>query len=250
MTAPPQPPHSTDVAIVIPAFNEARALPLLAAHLRRLSPAPAEVVLVDGQSADGTAGIARELGLRVISAERGRAKQINAGVEAVASPVVCVLHADTLLPDDAVQVIRRTLADARIALASFAPLIAGETKVRWLSTAHGWLKTWYAPLLFTPRLFLRGARLLFGDQAMFFRRDDFLAVGGCNPGAEIMEDAELCIALSRLGRVRLVHRFVRTSDRRMQQWGELRANSIALKIGISWVLGRRRDLHRLYPPVR
>lgn len=108
----------------------------------------------------------------------------------------------------------------------------------------------HAPMLFTPRLFLRGARLLFGDHAMFFRRGDFLAVGGCNPDAAIMEDAELCIAMSRLGQVRLVHRFVRTSDRRMREWGELRANWIALKIGISWVLGRRRDLHRLYPPVR
>src|SRR5438270_6803009 len=37
------------------------------------------------------------------------------------------------------------------------------------------------PLLFRPQLLLRGVRLLFGDHAMFFRRADFLAVGGCEP---------------------------------------------------------------------
>jgi hypothetical protein len=35
--------------------------------------------------------------------------------------------------------------------------------------------------VFRPQLFLRGLRLLFGDHAMFFRRADFLAVGGCDP---------------------------------------------------------------------
>lgn len=101
--------------------------------------------------------------------------------------------------------------------------------------------------LVLPPALVRGARLLFGDHAMFFRREDFLVVGGCNPDAVLMEDAELCIAMSRLGRVRLVHRFVITSDRRMAQWGELRANWIALKIGISWALGRTENIARDYP---
>lgn len=238
-----------DVAIVIPAMNEAAALRPLVGNLARLDPQPAEIILVDGASTDGTAEFARKLGLRVLVAESGRAVQINRGVASVASPLVCVLHADTQLPVDAIAVIRRTLADRSVALASFIPLFRGK-RTRWLSTLHGWLKTWYGPLLFRPRLFLRGARLLFGDHAMFFRREDFLRAGGCNPGAVLMEDAELCIAMSRLGRVRLVHRFVITSDRRMAEWGELRTNWIALKIGISWALGRTEGLDRHYPHVR
>ena len=103
-------------------------------------------------------------------------------------------------------------------------------------------RTWYAPLLFRPLLFLRGVRLLFGDHAMFFRRADFLAVGGCDPTLLVMEEADLCIRFHRLGRTRLVNRVVITSDRRVADWGALRANWIYFKIGVRWSLGLREGL--------
>jgi hypothetical protein len=98
-------------------------------------------------------------------------------------------------------------------------------------------------LLFRPDLVLRGGRLLFGDHAMFFRRSDFLAVGGCDAALAIMEDADLCIRLSRLGRVRLIGRRVETSDRRIAAWGPLRANWIYLSIasGGGWGSGASSD---------
>ena len=239
------------VAIVIPALNEAAAIGRLARLLGVLDPAPAEIVLVDGGSSDGTLDLARAAAFRVIEHPvAGRAAQINRGVAAAASPIVCVLHADTILPDDAVAVIRRTLADPHTSLAGFTPLICGPDKVRWVTSFHNWIKTWYAPLLFRPRLFARGARLLFGDHAMFFRRDDFAAVCGCDESLAIMEDADLCVRLSRLGRVRLVNRVVMTSDRRVAAWGELRANWIYLKVGVAWGLGRRKRLNRHYPHIR
>ena len=235
------------VAIVIPALGEAEALPRLRRHLDLLDPAPAEIVLVDSGSRDGTADAAS---FTVVQSLRGRARAINAGVAAVSSPIVCVLHADTFLPDDAVAVMRRTLADPAVALAGFTPVISGPDKVRWVTTAHNWLKTWYAPLLFRPGMFLRGGRLLFGDHAMFFRRADYLAVGGCDESLVVMEDADLCIRLSRRGRVRLVNRIVLTSDRRVARWGEWRANWVYLSVGIRWGLGRRKRLSRDYPDVR
>ena len=50
---------------------------------------------------------------------------------------------------------------------------------------------------------------------MFFRRTDFLAVGGCDPTLLVMEEADLCIRFHRLGRTLLVNRVVITSDRRV-----------------------------------
>ncbi len=91
--------------------------------------------------------------------------------------------------------------------------------MRWGTSLHNWLKTWYVPLLFRPHLFLRGARLLFGDHAMFFRRADFLAVGGCDPACRAWRSADLCVRLRRLGRTRLVNRVVITSDRRDRRLG-------------------------------
>ena len=235
------------VTIVVPALNEAATLPRLRRHLDLLDPAPDEILLVDGGSRDGTGNAT---GFTVLTSARGRAKQINAGVLAAKSPFVCVLHADTLLPDDAVAVMLRVLAEPGVALAGFTAVISGPEKVRWASTAHNWLKTWYAPLLFRPTMFARGGRLLFGDHAMFFRRADFLDVGGCDETLEVMEDADLCIRLSRIGRVRLVNRIVLTSDRRVAAWGEWRANWIYLSVGVRWGIGRRRGLGRSYPDIR
>lgn len=243
-------PH--DVAIVIPMLDEASALPRLLRHLAALDPPPAEIVVVDGGSSDASVEIASACErVRVLtSPKRGRAAQINHGAAAIRSPLVCVLHADTLLPEDAVSVIRRTLEEPRLALAGFTPLLSGPETVRWGTSLHNWLKTWYAPLLFRPHLFLRGGRLLFGDHAMFFRRLDFLAVGGCDENLALMEDADLCLRLVRRGRIRLVNRVVITSDRRIAAWGPLKANWIYLKVGIRWGLGLRRGLERHYPDIR
>jgi glycosyltransferase involved in cell wall biosynthesis len=243
---------SDDVAIVIPVLNEAAVLPRLLRSLAILAPAPAEIIAVDGGSRDETVALIRRSGLvrAVEHPVSGRAAAINCGVAEARSPLICVLHADTILPDDAVTVIRRTLAEPRTALAGFTPLIAGPERVRWGTTFHNWIKTWYAPLLFRPHLFLRGGRLLFGDHAMFFRRADFRAVGGCDETLLVMEDADLCQRLCRRGRVRLVNRVVITSDRRVAAWGGLKANLIYVYVALRWGLGLRRNLERHYPEIR
>jgi glycosyltransferase involved in cell wall biosynthesis len=241
----------TSVTILMPTLNEERALPAAIAALRALDPPPDEVLLVDGGSIDATVALARAAGLRVIVApQRGRATQINYGVECAGCELICVLHADSALPVDAIQVIRNTMSDTKRALASFTPRIAGPGGTRWGTTAHNWLKTWYAPLLLRPHLFLRGARLLFGDHAMFFRRVDFIQVGGCDPRVAIMEEADLCIRFARLGSIGMVPRWVWTSDRRIAAWGPLKANWIYFKVGMLWALGARERLGSHYPDIR
>ncbi|MFA6218749.1 MAG: glycosyltransferase [Erythrobacter sp.] len=238
------------VAILVPALDEEAALPALVAHLARLDPAPADILLVDGGSADRTLAIARAAGWRVLPSERGRAVQVNRGVAETRGELVCVVHADTLPPLDMVAVIEATLADPKTALASFTPMIRGPGKIRWGTTAHNWIKTWYAPLITRPHLFVRGVRLLFGDHAMFFRKADFLAVGGCTAGDAVMEEADLCVKFARLGRIRMVPRWAVTSDRRIAAWGPLRANWIYFKIGMLWAFGMRERMARHYPDIR
>ncbi len=242
---------SARVTVVAPMIDEAAELPRFARMIARLTPPPHETILVDGGSADGSAALATSLGLRVIvSDRRGRAAQINAGVAAAAGVVVIVIHLDTEVPEDACAVVARTMADARVALAGFTPVIAGPDKTRWISTFHNWIKTWYAPMIFRPLGFLRGLRLLFGDHAMFFRKADFERIGGLDPRMTIMEDAYLCEKLARVGRVRLIDRIVVTSDRRVAKWGALRANWIYFKVGLLWTLGLHRAADKRYPDVR
>ena len=238
------------VTLLVPTLDEAKALPELVQIFAALDPRPGEILLVDGGSVDETCAIAEAAGWRVLSTARGRALQINAGVAAAQGDIVCVVHADTHPPGDMVAVIERTLSDPAIALASFTPVIRGPEKTRWGTTIHNWAKTWYAPLLTRPHLFVRGVRLLFGDHAMFFRRTDFLATGGCTPGDAVMEEADLCVKFALLGKVKMVARRVYTSDRRIAEWGALKANWIYFKVGMLWAFGLRHRMGRHYPDVR
>ena len=243
------PDAALGVALVIPVLDEEKALPALVEVVGALDPAPAEVIAVDGGSSDASRGIIRAAGWTLVKTAPGRGLQINAGVTAATAPLVCVLHADSVPPRDMVQVVRETLAEPKIALASFTPLIRGD-KTRWGTTLHNWIKTWYAPLITRPHLFLRGVRLLFGDHGMFFRRAQFLEIGGCTPGDAVMEEADLCVKFAALDKTRMVQRWIVTSDRRIAAWGPLRANWIYFKVGILWAVGARTRLARHYPHVR
>jgi glycosyltransferase involved in cell wall biosynthesis len=103
------------VAIVIPMLNEAAGLPRVLRSLAALEPPPAEALAVDGGSTDASVAIAEAAGLLVVRHEtRGRAAAINRGVQEATAPIICVLHADTLLPDDAVAVMEAVIK-ARLA---------------------------------------------------------------------------------------------------------------------------------------
>ncbi len=226
------------VSIVIPTLNEAECLGRTLRQLSILNPPAWEVLVVDGGSEDETVTIANEAQVRVIDSQgRGRSVQMNQGAEAATGEILCFLHADTSVPDDLVAVIEQTLADKTIAGGGFISLMAGSVTTRWGVSLHNYLKTYYAPLIFRPHLFIKGLRLLFGDQVMFCRCHDFWQVGGFDSAIPILEEADLCLKLVQLGRIRQVNRIVQSSDRRVARWGSLKATAIYLYIGFLWGLG-------------
>lgn len=247
------------VSIIIPTLNEAGCLERTLRCLNLLRPPAWEILVVDGGSQDETVAVAeafcqRSTGVaaRILhSAQKGRSLQLNLGAKAATGDILCFLHADTLVPDDLVAVIDRTLANAGIAGGGFISLMTGDDTTRWSISLHNFLKTYYAPLLFRPHLFFRGLRLLFGDQVMFCRYDDFWACGGFNAALPIMEEADLCIKLVERGRICQVNRVVQSSDRRVAKWGELKATAIYLYIGFLWGVGVSASrLKRVYEDIR
>jgi rSAM/selenodomain-associated transferase 2 len=226
------------VSIVIPTLNEAGCLGRTLRQLSLLDPPAWEVLVVDGGSEDETVTIAQAAGAQVIiSGQRGRSAQMNQGAEASTGEILCFLHADTSVPDDLVAIIEQTLADKTIACGGFISLMVGSVTTRWGVSLHNYLKTYYAPLIFRPYLFFKGLRLLFGDQVMFCRRRDFWQVGGFDSAIPILEEADLCLKLVQLGRIRQINRIVQSSDRRVARWGSLKATAIYLYIGFLWGLG-------------
>jgi hypothetical protein len=104
--------------------------------------------------------------------------------------VLVFLHADTLLPSDAPQVITQTLSDRRTVLGGFHAMLTTPGKTWWGMSFHNSMKTHYLPLLFRPMDYIGGLRVLFGDQTLFCRRKEFEAVGGFDKTVPIMEDGE------------------------------------------------------------
>ncbi len=229
-------------------------MPATLAMLTKLNPRPVDVIVADAGSQDTTVEIARTAGVTVLeNLPKGRASQMNAGVRAAKSDQLCFLHADTSLPEDFVALADDVLADPKTALAGFISVMKGERQVRRVTTAHNFIKTWYAPFFFRPFSFFRGCRLLFGDQVMTCRRADFEAVGGWDEDQTIMEEADLCLRMVRggRGRVRQVPRKVWSSDRRVAEWGFWRANLTYLYVGLMWGFGAKpAQLERHYEDVR
>ena len=84
---------SPRISVVIPAYNEAANLP----HVLALLPEHAEVVLVDGQSTDGTVAVTRALrpDATILQQERrGRGDALASGLAAATGEIIVTLDAD------------------------------------------------------------------------------------------------------------------------------------------------------------
>jgi len=241
------------LSIVIPTLNEETSLEPTLRQLLHLDPPAFEIIIVDGGSTDTTEKIARGLSVEFVTSEKtGRAAQMNLGATLATGSNICFLHADTLVPKNLTQIIDETLAKPETALAGFTSMMGQPGKTRWFTTLLNYSKTYLAPLMYNPyRCLFKGLRLLFGDQAMFCRLADFHQVGGFDDEKRIMEEADLCTKLNRLGRIRQIPQQVYTSDRRIVQLGFWRAHVIYLGIFFLWILGVSTDkLQRYYKIIR
>ncbi len=195
------------ISVVIPAYNEAARI---AAAVRSVLDQPGfhEVIVVDGGSDDATAHHASTAGARVVSAPRGRARQMNAGAAAVTGDALFFLHADVELPPAAALHIRQTLQDDRWIAGVFRTWTYNDPR------AEG---AWrFGPLIHVADLRSRLTRYPYGDQGLFVRRADFEGLGGF-PDVALMEDLAFSHILTAHGRIRVAPARVRVSGRRWQQ---------------------------------
>ena len=193
------------ISVIIPTLNEVTALPRTLASVATALP-DAEVIIVDGGSTDGTREIALPPGARFVSSTPGRGPQLTVGAAAAQRSLLLFLHADTLLPVNAADVLARAFADHRTQIGSFR-----------LAFDHGgwFLRTsaWFTRI---DSVFTR-----FGDQGIVVRRDFYAELGGFPPWP-LFEDVELLRRARRLTRIVSFPTSVTTSARRFERSGHLR----------------------------
>ena len=67
------------LSIIIPVLNEEKPLPLLLNELANWCRKDDQIIVVDGGSSDRSVPTAEDMGSIVISAKKGRARQMNKG---------------------------------------------------------------------------------------------------------------------------------------------------------------------------
>ncbi|HVQ02837.1 MAG TPA: TIGR04283 family arsenosugar biosynthesis glycosyltransferase, partial [Burkholderiaceae bacterium] len=193
------------MTIVIPTLNEASHIVANLRALRTVRAQGVEVIVADGGSTDRTDMLARPWADAVLTCPRGRAKQMNLGAARARGATLLFLHADTLLPADAMQAIDSALADAQVQWGRFDVQIEGKARL---------LKV----IAEAMNMRSRATGIATGDQALFVRREAFERIGGF-PDQPLMEDIEISKRLRKLAKPACLRQRVVTSGRRWDRRG-------------------------------
>lgn len=206
-----------NVSVILPTLNEGEVVGAVLRQLRAQMPG-GEILVADGGSADDTVAQA-ERWARVISAPKGRARQMNAAAGLAAGEVLWFIHADSVLPDGAFEGIQSLMSDPQVVGGCFRLSIPARGFAYRICDDAGNLGV---------DLF----RLACGDHGIFVRRSVFEAVGGY-PDVALFEDVELYRRMRRLGRVVQLRPKITTSPRRWERHGPWRVTGIYMLL---WAL--------------
>lgn len=225
------------ISIIIPTLNEERALP---ATLEAVFAQPSgfEVLVVDGGSEDATREVVELYAvehpeLRWIPTDRGRALQLNTGADQAKGAWLLFLHADTQLPAAALGSIE-TLP---------APTQAGCFHQRFNSASR-----LLEVLSWCHNRRFHFSRVIYGDQAMFIRRELFHELGGFP--LRKMEDVAFSLVLRSVTRPVLLPLTVTTNSRKFDQMGHWRALARATGLLLRFRFGADLEQDPFFDPYR
>jgi rSAM/selenodomain-associated transferase 2 len=196
------------------------------ARLARLFAAAEGVELVFALAkSDGETRIPDGTHVKTVTAQKGRASQMNAGARASSGEILLFLHADTLIAPESLDNVRKALSKPGVVGGAYRLKIESPKLSLKIITAVANLRS---RLLGMP----------YGDQAIFVKREAFEKVDGYED-IPVMEDVRLVEALRQIGKVVLIEDCAETSPRRWEKEGVVMATArnitlIALyKAGVS-----------------
>ncbi len=226
---------SPTLSVIVPAWNEenhlARTLDSLersARYYQRQRNGTVEIIVVDNNSQDRTAAIARDGGARVVFEpvnNIGRAR--NAGARAARGRYLAFCDADNRVTENLLCLIHDHLERTDI--------VGGGT---WIEPARTNLKIWFFFSIW--HLFVRFSRV--GVGMMHCRREDFLSFGGFDETIYAAEDIQFAYDLRQLGQPRgqsfeLIRRgWIITSTRKIDQ---MRFDQMLRRLGFGFGLQKK-----------
>lgn len=192
------------ISIIIPTLNEQDSIKNCLTRLQLLRQLGHEIIVVDGGSSDATVLLSNSLCDKIITSEKSRSIQMNAGARAALGHCFLFLHADTVLPENVHGLISK-IDDIKNKWGRFNIRLSGQhCSFRVIETCMN------------IRSRLTG--VVTGDQALFTGKALFYKVGGY-PEIALMEDIAISSRLLNYSKPVCIEAAVISSSRRWEKNG-------------------------------
>ena len=211
------------VSVIIPILDDTEYL--LRAFTSIGDHAGVEIIVVNGGPHTPAIERIQHTAPRVgwMAALPGRGRQMNVGASNAEGVWLLFLHADTRLPSGWFEELQKISADASV--------IGGSFRFQLDSPSR-----WARAIEYGVAARVRWFQLPYGDQALFARRDVFVAIGGYRE-LPVMEDVDVVRRLRRAGRLRHSALPAMTSARRWESDGWVRRSAENLVLVLLFFLG-------------
>ena len=202
------------ISVVIPAYNEEESLPnTLDALVSQETRYPYEVVLIDNNSTDKTADIAKSYGQKlniqiIKESQKGRGAARQRGFREAKGDIIASTDADTTVPTHWIE--------------SIGSFFEKDTSSVAITALCHYPSRKISVQLFNGVLFIAFQifRLIFGNYwlsgfSFAIKRETYFEAGEFNSKIDAQEDSELSMRVSKLGKIEYVPALtVESSDRR------------------------------------
>jgi rSAM/selenodomain-associated transferase 2 len=189
------------ISIIIPILNEVDEIHRLLLHIENSISKTIEyqMIVVDGGSTDGSQNEVLKHGKTIlISSEKGRAIQLNAGAKFATGTILYFIHCDTYPP------------------INFDLLVLEQVEKGNLAGCFRMKFDYNHPVLVLSQWFTRVNHISCrgGDQSLFITKNLFNEIGGYDEKYSIYEDNEICKRLYQKKQFIVIPSYLITSARR------------------------------------
>lgn len=191
------------ISVIIPAYNEEKKIEkCLGSLLNQITTQKFEVIVVDNNSSDKTAEIARlyksKLNLKIIVQKiKGRGAARQKGFQQAEGEIILSTDADTIVPPSWIELFSKTLKDSN------AIAVTGTCKMMDCDFLTNTILNISQPLI------MRIYRLIFGHYwlsgfSFGIYKSAYIKSGGFNKYLNALEDIDLSFKVSRIGQIKFI----------------------------------------------